>query len=347
MKAAAPRRRVILHRVLPGVSVALALGLAPPVAHAAPVVIDFGALPGAPWETYTCEGGDTVGAADGVLTIESPSCYEFSISHPAAEWHEQVDNTKGWVIETRMRLDPSSEDDFSGSVIIWANDHTHTFIFGFAPGEIRIQYPEVYPAVMDTTDDFHVYRIVVVLDRVRVYVDGVLHIDHEVTSAGQGSDTLMFGDGVGGTYSLSYWDYFWYDVQGCSQDECVPVACTEGAPCDDGNACTEADVCQNQVCAGTAITCTGECRGAGACDPAVGCAADVAPDGTPCAGGTCAAGACLPDPPPDREFESPLLYGRGCACAAGAAPAGGGGWLLLAGALAARSSRRRSRRDRD
>ena len=65
---------------------------------------------------------------------------------------------------------------------------------------------------MDTTDDFHVYRIESKLDQVRVYVDDVLAIDHTLSWTGGGSDVLNFGDGYGAYTSLSYWDYFWYDV---------------------------------------------------------------------------------------------------------------------------------------
>ncbi len=44
------------------------------------------------------------------------------------------------------------------------------------------------------------------------------------------------------------------------------------APCDDGNACTENDACQNGTCTGTVVTCNdhNECT-TDSCDPAKGC----------------------------------------------------------------------------
>jgi len=78
-----------------------------------------------------------------------------------------------------------------------------------------------------------------------------------------------------------------------SEGTCSPRA---GA-CDDGNACTRVDSCQAGQCVGTdPVSCApqGECRLAGACDPATGlCSNPAAGDGTPCSGGIC------PTPPPD------------------------------------------------
>ena len=67
---------------------------------------------------------------------------------------------------------------------------------------------------MDTTDGFHVYRIEGRGLQVKVYVDGVLKIDHTLVNLnGGGSNALIFGDGIGDSGpSRVKWDYFSYDV---------------------------------------------------------------------------------------------------------------------------------------
>ncbi|XXX77586.1 DNRLRE domain-containing protein [Sorangium sp. So ce134] len=73
--------------------------------------------------------------------------------------------------------------------------------------------------------------------------------------------------------------------------------CANGTPCDDGNACTQTDVCTGGACVGTSpVTCLppGDCAEGGACDAATGaCAYTPKPDGSACASnGVCNAGAC-------------------------------------------------------
>jgi hypothetical protein len=87
--------------------------------------------------------------------------------------------------------------------------------------------------------------------------------------------------------------------------EYPPLA--DGTPCDDGNACTLTDTCQEGVCDGSAaegitITCApaDQCHTAGVCDPRTGlCKNPPLADGTPCDDGnactltdTCQEGVC-------------------------------------------------------
>jgi RHS repeat-associated protein len=78
----------------------------------------------------------------------------------------------------------------------------------------------------------------------------------------------------------------------------------DGAPCDDGNACTQTDACQAGVCMGSnPVVCTAsdQCRAAGSCDPVVGtCSNPAALDGTGCNDGnactqadSCQNGTCV------------------------------------------------------
>lgn len=105
-------------------------------------------------------------------------------------------------------------------------------------------------------------------------------------------------------------------VSVCFNGSCIPVA----RSCDDGNACT-IDSCDSSFgCTHTPIDCTGsdpcfvgtcnpvlgcvmtpvtcpsprECHVSNGCNPGVGCVESLAPDTTPCVGGQCFSGTCVP-----------------------------------------------------
>ena len=71
-----------------------------------------------------------------------------------------------------------------------------------------------------------------------------------------------------------------------------------GSSCDDGDPCTENDSCQAGACApGTAKSCPApdECHSVGTCTlPSGECSFTAKDDGSPCSGGTCSSGACVP-----------------------------------------------------
>src|SRR5439155_1418838 len=85
---------------------------------------------------------------------------------------------------------------------------------------------------------------------------------------------------------------------------CTNPAKLDGAPCDDGNACTRTDTCEAGACVGgNPVVCTAadQCHTAGVCNPASGgCSNPAKLDGAPCDDGntctrtdTCEAGACV------------------------------------------------------
>jgi len=171
-------------------------------------VLGFDSLPGDPWTVHRAIGDATV--ADGILTL--PGSWEFMLWHPYDTWHQHVDNANGWAIETRLKIDPhiTVPVDKSGApVLIWAQDHVNLVIIGFNSYQVGISYPDLVVVPMNTTDDFHTYRIESQYEQVRVYVDGVLRIDHALSWTGLGSDALTFGDL---SYYPTYWDYFSYEV---------------------------------------------------------------------------------------------------------------------------------------
>jgi len=72
-----------------------------------------------------------------------------------------------------------------------------------------------------------------------------------------------------------------------------------GRSCDDGDACTQTDTCEDRACAGAdPISCTpAACQIASSCNAGSGACVPVSfPDGAPCEGGLCFAGSCTADP---------------------------------------------------
>jgi hypothetical protein len=110
--------------------------------------------------------------------------------------------------------------------------------------------------------------------------------------------------------------------------ECIPAdhVCTnpakpDGAGCDDGDACTQTDTCQQGVCVGgNPVVCTAQdqCHVAGVCNSRTGeCSNPAKADGAACEDGnlctqgdTCQSGACRPGPTVNCPATDCRLAGR-------------------------------------
>jgi MYXO-CTERM domain-containing protein len=81
---------------------------------------------------------------------------------------------------------------------------------------------------------------------------------------------------------------------------------SDGTACDDANACTRTDTCQNGSCQGTdpvACAALDDCHDVGSCDPKSGaCNNPKKRDGSPCASGNCSTGVC--QAPPDGGSDA-------------------------------------------
>ncbi len=105
------------------------------------------------------------------------------------------------------------------------------------------------------------------------------------------------------------------DTNPCATASCDPdQGCVETpleGPCDDGDACTADDHCEDGACVGADVVCDdGDPCTVDACDPELGCviAGATCDDGDPCTEDTCAAdGACT-----NAAFTGPCDDGDAC-----------------------------------
>ena len=119
------------------------------------------------------------------------------------------------------------------------------------------------------------------------------------------TDTCQAGTCTGGSFVVCSASDQCHDAGTCnpSTGACSNPARSNGAACNDGNACTQTDTCQAGICTGSsAVTCTAQdqCHDAGVCNPSTGaCTNPAKTDGTACNDGnactqtdTCQSGTC-------------------------------------------------------
>jgi MYXO-CTERM domain-containing protein len=109
---------------------------------------------------------------------------------------------------------------------------------------------------------------------------------------------------------------------------CSNGAKADGTLCEEGDLCTGPDACQAGACkAGASVVCQplDECHDAGKCFSGSGaCSNPIKPNGTPCGGGMCVSGNCVPDT--GTSSDSSAASGSGGA-GGGAGSSGAGGEL--------------------
>jgi len=129
-------------------------------------------------------------ASKGLVTIRTTGN---SIGH-FTHTDSRFSNDLGLTIELKMKLLEASERGFQGACIAIQNGARECKIT-FYPDHISIRDVNTEKAthMMDTTDDFHIYRLVVVKDTARFYVDGEL-VASVTLSSDISSKLLMFGD---------------------------------------------------------------------------------------------------------------------------------------------------------
>ena len=157
--------------------------------------------------------GGTQTFSSGVLTMSSSGYNEWIQHDTTSSWFVDVDNARGWIVEARVRIDPTSPSTTGDcGVGFWIMDLTYLFKVRIHPTTVMISHPVSRSYAMDTTDGFHTYTIQGMGTHLWVYVDSVLRIDEPAAGGGGGTAGLSFGDLGGGGTSLSHWDYFMYST---------------------------------------------------------------------------------------------------------------------------------------
>jgi hypothetical protein len=122
------------------------------------------------------------------------------------------------------------------------------------------------------------------------------------------TDTCQGGVCVGGNPVTCTAADQCHDIGTCdpATGTCSNPAKSNGAACDDGDACTRLDTCLDGACVGgDLVVCepSDQCHDAGVCDPATGACSnpekpdgEFCDDGDPCTTDACVAGACTPTP---------------------------------------------------
>lgn len=171
----------------------------------------MGSLPSADGWTFdgTDEGRDC-SVAGGILTIDT-------IGHgtATARYYKSVtlNNALGYTIEAKVKVD-SAEGANLFQNDIFVRDGAYYYELNIYSDRITTKDTVAsIDYVMDTTTDYHIYRIVTKGTVVKVYVDGILRITAAIATA-SGDNYLEFGDdsATNNVNSKSYWDYIkWSD----------------------------------------------------------------------------------------------------------------------------------------
>lgn len=119
--------------------------------------------------------------------------------------------------------------------------------------------------------------------------------DGQFCGAALGLDASTLFQCTGGAISVAAQCTAGCQQNGNGTDACVCLP--DGAPCDDGDACTIGDTVQSCLCtSGAPVSCPppDECHEPGACNPQDGtCSSAQKPDGAPCSQGVCSQGTCV------------------------------------------------------
>lgn len=209
---------------------------------------------------FTRVEGGTSSFAGGLLTVTGNSYEEWKLESGQGDWWQST-RLSGWVVEARIKIIDAPADCASTGFWVTGADGQVTKV-QLSSSWAGISYPAPHGVDMDTTDDFHVYRLQYLgRDRYHFSVDGVLVADAHQLDSGAGSHVLMFGDLGGCTGATSEWDSFSYEPEGQpvlegdadgdgvdnANDNCATDVNPDQADADadsDGNAC---DPCPNDA----------------------------------------------------------------------------------------------------
>ncbi|MDD5428580.1 MAG: glucoamylase family protein [Candidatus Omnitrophica bacterium] len=164
------------------------------------------------WSKYSVGNNYTEGLQDGVLYMRS-GFVEGGLNYSRTPGFKAAD---GYTIETRFRLGTFSAPVTYGGMGISVFDDSYYWRLDFMPGAVGIAVGAEYIGMsyLDTTSDYHTYRMVAKNGIVNVYIDGTKEITADVASLTLGSyvPSMAFGSFCGGTgpetwNTEGWWDY--------------------------------------------------------------------------------------------------------------------------------------------
>jgi len=152
----------------------------------------------------------------GSFTTEkiSPAGYLHLVSGESVGYYNiepGFDASVGLTIETRLKI--ISEDSVGLQIVV--DDNTHFWRLKLSESYIQLEGVSEEEGItyhIDTTDDYHIYRITKLNEVIKVYVDDILRLTCTANAEG-GEPSLIFGN-TDSEIQESYWDYLYYRTDG-------------------------------------------------------------------------------------------------------------------------------------
>jgi len=172
------------------------------------VVYAGGKKPAAPWFRDRGSVRTLEKLVDGALFIADRGTVSGDYHYWRYSWGADFDDET--VIEARVKV-------VSGESYIIVTDMKTDERIGFFPDRLQLYFHRSIAYKMDTTDDFHVYRIVLKGKDLKVYVDGKLAIDGTGKfdhRAMYSRNEIAFGAANSSAVGEAYWGYVKARTQG-------------------------------------------------------------------------------------------------------------------------------------
>ncbi len=194
------------------ITLTLTLTLHVSLVNASPVIFNMNTLPENQGWTITKYGNATSSISNGILSIEN-NYGNLSYFAPA-DWKNTANSTSDWIVEFRLKIGQSNtlQGDYH-YILIDITYPNYAIEIGLNDDGIFVYGLTAFDYLMNTTDTFHVYRIVGQsqgqVQSVRVFVDEKIVGESRV---GRTTTAASLAIVSGGLYTKSYWDYFSYDT---------------------------------------------------------------------------------------------------------------------------------------
>ncbi len=182
--------------------------------NASPVTSNMDTLPENEGWIINKQGNATSSVSNGILTIDNN---DGTLTYSSTvDWSNTVNSTEGWFVEFRVKLESPRLSDVTVTIydnlVSSARSYHSIHLSKSALYYASRPFSQNLLYSMDTTDNFHVYRLVGQGSIVRVFVDEKLVFQGTYSTGFINPVTIEFDSG-GYSNSKSYWDYFSYDTK--------------------------------------------------------------------------------------------------------------------------------------